>query len=67
MIVMIPLAMAETVGISQTPFRPKRGVKMNRQEMGKNKVPKKDTTKDRPGRSSAVKYDEKHISIQPTR
>ena len=65
--VRMPLAMAETVGISQTPFRPKRGVRMNRQEMGKNNVPKKDTSKDRPGRSSAVKYDEKHMSIQPTR
>ena len=63
----MPLAMAETVGMSQTPFRSKMDVRMNRQEMGKNNVPKKDTSKDRPGRSSAVKYDEKHMSIQPTR
>ena len=67
MTVRMPLAMADTVGMSQTPFKPKMGVKMNRQEIGKNNVPKKDTTKDRPGRSSAVKYDEKHMSIQPTR
>ena len=39
MMVRMPLATAETVGISQTPFRPKRGVRMNRQEIGKNKVP----------------------------
>lgn len=63
MIVMSPLTIADTIDISQNPFRPKRGVRMNRHEMGENNVPKKDTIKDRPRRSSAVKYNEKHMSI----
>jgi len=65
--VKIAVAIPENVGISQTPFNCQSGVRMNKKATGNTSVPKNDVVKERHGRSIAVKYDEKHISIQPVR
>ena len=61
------LSSAAAVAISQTPRNPHTAVRIKRNAMGNTSVPKKDTSKERTGRSSAVKKEEKHISIHPTR
>ena len=63
----MPLAAAAAQDISHTPFSPHTAVRMNKKTIGKNSVPKSDTISDLIGRSSAVKYDEKHMSIHPAR
>ena len=63
--VSIALAIPAAVGIIQTPLSPHFEVRANRNDIGKTIVPKTETMRDLPGRSSAVKYEEKHISIQP--
>ncbi len=63
----ISLARAAILAINHTPSSPHTAVSTKRNTMGNNNVPKSDTRKERPGRSSAVKSDEKHISIHPTR
>ena len=63
----IPLANAETTAISQTPFSFQTAVSINKKTTGKTSVPNIDTINDRTGLSSAVKKEEKHISIHPAR
>ena len=62
--VSIPLATAAAEAVSQIPFKPMNSVSRKRNAMGKTSVPNSDTSKERTGRSSAVKNDEKHESTQ---
>lgn len=65
--VKIPLQIAATDDIKKTPFKPHVAVSSHKNVIGNTNVPKKDTISERTGRSRAVKNDEKHISIQPTK
>ena len=65
--VRIPLASAAAQDISHTPFNPQNAVRRNKKAIGKMSVPNRDTSRERIGWSSAVKYEEKHISIHPAR
>lgn len=53
--------------MSHTPFSCQKAVRTYRNATGKTSVPKSDNASDRTGRSTAVKNEEKHMSIQPTR
>ena len=53
MTVRMPLAMAETVGMSQTPFRPKTGVRRNRRAKTRRPI--------YANLSSAIRYNSRHI------
>ena len=65
--IMVNTALAEQDAseLSQTPFSFKKGVIINRAAIGKTSVPKNDVSIERTGLSSAVKYEERHISTQP--
>ena len=65
--VRMPLASAATVAMSHTPLRPKAAVRMNKKAIGNTSVPNNETINDLPGRSIAVKKEEKLISIHPAR
>ena len=66
-IVNTALIVHDVTELSQTPFSSRKGVITNNDTIGNISVPKNDTSIDRIGRSSAVKYDEKHISTHPVR
>ena len=61
------LAVQDTTALSQTPLSCHIGVRIKSVAIGNTSVPKKEVSKERTGRSTAVKYDEKHISTQPVR
>ena len=61
------LTVQEASALSQTPFKPRKGVRINNAAIGKTSVPKNEVSIERAGRSTAVKYEEKHISTQPVR
>ena len=49
------LTVQEAKGLSQTPFKPQKGVMIKSAATGKTNVPKKEVIRERAGRSSAVK------------
>ena len=64
-IVTIALAVEAKNAVRNTPFSCHVGVRTKRNPIGNTSVPKNEVSKERTGRSSAVKKDEKHISTQP--
>ena len=63
----VPLAHAATNGVSQTPFKPRNFVSTHKNRTGNTSVPDTDTSNECTGLSTAVKKDEKHISIHRVR
>ncbi len=63
-IVTIALAVEAKSGVSHIPFSSQNGVRIKRNPIGNTSVPKKEVIKERAGRSSTVKKDEKHISTK---
>ena len=61
------LAVHDASALSQTPFSSRKCVRINNAAIGKTSVPKKEVSIERAGLSTAVKYEEKHISTQPVR
>lgn len=66
-VVKIALAIPETMEVIQTPSSCHMGVRRARDTMGNTSVPNNEVSRDRTGRSSAVKKEEKHISAHPIR
>ena len=61
------LAVLAAIDVNQTPSSCHIGVRIKRKTIGNTRVPKKEVSRERIGSSSAVKYDEKHISTHPVR